>query len=129
MLLSFLIVAVFVPALTFRACIALSALADAAAALLILFFVVSSKSTVYFVTLSASKDDVTLTTPSVAPSTVAPLALIFNFSFSPVPSVSILAMFVPATILFFKKVGFIAFLASSCAIVSACFLFTASPSF
>ena len=37
-------------------------------------------------------------------------------------------MFVPVTILSFKKVGFIAFLASSCAIVSACFLFTASPS-
>ena len=43
-------------------------------------------------------------------------------------STSIPAMFVPATILSFKKVGFIAFLASSCAIVSACFLFTASPS-
>ena len=128
MLSSLLIVAVLAPALTFRVCIAVVALAEAAAALLILVFVASSKSTVYFVMLSASEDDVTLTTPSVAAATVAPLALIFNFSFSPVPSVSILAMFVPATILFFKKVGSIAFLASSCAIVSACFLFTASPS-
>ena len=79
-------------------------------------------------TLSASEDDVTLTAPPAAPSTVAPLALIFSLSLPLVLSTSIPAMFVPATILSFKKVGFIAFLASSCAIVSACFLFTASPS-
>ena len=77
--------------------------------------------------LPASGVDVTLITFAV-PSTVAPLALIFNFAFSPVPSVSILAMFVPAMILFFKKVGSIAFLASSCAIVFACCLLTASVS-
>ena len=116
--------AVLVPALTFRVCIAVVALADAFAALSILFFVASSKSTVYFVTLSASEDDVTLTTPSVAAATVAPLALIVNLpSFS-----AIFAMFVPAAILFCKASGAKALLIALSAIVSACFLFTASPS-
>ena len=71
MLSSLLSTAVLVPALTFRVCIAVVALADAAAALSILVFIASSKSTVYFVTLPASEDDVTLTTP-VVPSTFAP---------------------------------------------------------
>ena len=66
--------------------------------------------------------------PSPA-ATFAPLALIFSFASLPAPSVTILAMFVPASILFFKKVGSIAFLASSCAIDSACCLFTASVPF
>ena len=73
--------------------------------------------------LSAS-DDVTLTTPSVAAATVAPLALIVNLpSFS-----AIFAMFVPAAILFCKASGAKALLIALSAIVSACFLFTASPS-
>ena len=129
MLLFLLSSALSVPTLTFRDCIALVALAVALAASLILVFISSFKSTVYFVMLPVSEDDVTVTKPSVTPSTFAPLALIFNFASSPVPSVAILAMFVPASILFFKKVGSIAFLASSCAIVFACCLFTASLSF
>ena len=120
--------AVLSPALTFRVCIALVALAVALAASLILVFISSFKSTVYFVMLPVSEDDVTVTKPSVTPSTFAPLALIFSLSLPLVLSTSIPAMFVPAMILSFKKVGSIAFLASSCAIVSACFLFTASLS-
>ena len=78
--------------------------------------------------LFESTSEVFKAKPSPA-ATFAPLALIFSFVFSPVPSVTIPAMFVPATILLFKKVGSIAFLASSCAIDSACCLFTASVPF
>ena len=110
--------ALTVPALTFRDCIALVALA----ALLILFIVAVSKPTVYVFVSPFSLPVTSMPLPFI---TVVFVSLSVALIVTPPSALGVLIVtFAPAISLSLAKS-----LAAFCAIVSACFLFTASPSF